>query len=72
MYTKIVSGNTKKYSYFIRTWDVDTNNERSNSGGWELSYIKMKFYAHSKTVYWCFTDTDVEIATNSFQTFGDT
>lgn len=60
MCTKIESGVTKKYSYFIRTWAASTNNQESATGGWALSYIKMKFYAHDKTVYWCFGETDVE------------
>ena len=60
-------GVIKKYGYFVRTWQGSINNMQvSNSGGWDLSYIKCKFYADTWDVYWFFSDTSIEIASNTF------
>lgn len=63
-YTKVVSGRTYRYSYFVRTWASNTNNQPN--GGWDLQYLKCKFFANSVTAYWYFGDASIEIATNTF------
>lgn len=64
-YTKVVSGRTYKYAYFVRTWQ-GTYNPYTSGSGWSLSYVKCKFYALSFVAYWFFSDTSIQIATNSF------
>ena len=58
-FTQVTGGRTYKYGYFIRTWPSTTNLVVSGSGGWDLNYLKCKFYANSITAYWFFSDTSI-------------
>jgi hypothetical protein len=62
-----VSGVTKKWAYFITTYQGTSTVSISTSYGWTLSYLKCKYFAGlSITAYFFFSDTSIEVATNSF------
>ena len=65
-YTYVTGGRTYKYAYFMRTWASNTNLYLHSSGGWQIDYVKCKFYALSWTGYYFFSDNVIEVATNSF------
>ena len=65
-YTYVTGGRTYKYAYFVRTWPSNTNLYLHSGGGWALQYIKCKFYHLSWTAYFFFSDTTIEVATNTF------
>lgn len=58
-YKKVVSGRTYVYSYFVRTWPSTLNLGTSTGSGWDLNYVKCKFYANNVIAYWFFGDTSI-------------
>ena len=71
-YTLVSGGRTYRYAYFVRTWPSNVNMYLTSGGGWDLSYIKCKFYAQTWTAYWFFSDTSIEVASNTYAgTAGD-
>lgn len=62
----MTSGRTYKYAYFMRTWASNTNLYLHSGGGWQINYVKCKFYAESWMGYYFFSDNTIETATNTF------
>lgn len=65
-YTIVSSGVTKKYAYFVTTWQSTTNLTVNYGVGWTLKYIKCKFFIQSYIVYHFFEKNSIEVATNSY------
>lgn len=66
-FTITYGGSTKTIAYFITTWPSLTNVGYTTTYGWTLNYVKCKYYAlYSVIGYFFYSDTNVEIATNSF------
>lgn len=66
-YTITSSSITKRYAYFITTYQVNTNVSYTTTYGWTLSHLKCKYFAgYSITANFFFSDTSIEIATNTY------
>ena len=65
-YTLVSGSRTYRYAYFVRTWQSAINLSGSSAVGWDLSYLKCKFYAQTWTAYFFFSDSSIEIANNAF------
>jgi len=64
-FTITSGGYTKTIAYFITTWPSSVT--LWTSTGWTLNYVKCKYYAYFSVIgYFFYTDTNVEVATNSF------
>ena len=60
-------GVTKRIAYFVTTFQGLTNVSTSTTYGWTLSYLKCKYFANYNIVaYFYYSDTYIQVATNSF------
>ena len=60
-------GVVKKYAYFMTTYQSQSNVSTSSTYGWRLKYLQCKYFAHFNIkAYFYFSDTSIQIATNSF------
>ena len=64
-YTYVTGGRTYKYAYFMRTWPNSPNLSTNTGSGWDISYLKCKFYALNFDAYFYFSDNTIEEATNT-------
>jgi len=66
-FNQVVSGVTRRYAYYVRTWPSNSNVSYTNSGGaWPLSYLKCKYFSFNILTYWFFSNSDIERASNTF------
>ena len=50
----------------MRTWPNSPNLSTGSGVGWDISYLKCKFYALAFNAHFFFSDTVIEEATNTF------
>ena len=57
-YTVVNGGRIQKYGFFMRTWPT-SQNFYTGGAGWELSYIKCKFYQQAHIAYFYHSTTNM-------------
>lgn len=65
---QITSGGiTKKYAYYVTTFQGNTNASTSTPNGWTLKHLKCKYFANfGISAYFYFSPTNIQVATNNF------
>jgi hypothetical protein len=58
-YTIVSGGVTKKYAYFVTTWQTTTNLTVNLGQGWTLKYIKCRYFYQSYITYHFFEKNSI-------------
>jgi len=68
LYLDQTDGSSVRYlkAIFIRTWNANTNASTNGANGWEIKYMKCRFFSESYYAHWFFSDTSVEVATHTY------